>query len=139
MRHYLLISHGTLAEGMKSSVELITGIQKNLYYINAYVDGKTDVRENISKILDQYISQKDELIIFSDILGGSVNNIVTEFIQDSRIHIVTGMNLPLILNMLLENEQDIVTDIQTSLEAAKENMCYYNTIVQNLDIADEDF
>ena len=139
MRHYLLISHGTLAEGMKSSVELITGKQENLYFINAYIDGNTNIPQEVAKIIDQYIAQGDELLIFTDILGGSVNNAVTEFTQNPQIHIITGMNLPLVLNILLEDNGTIGADIESSLELAKENMCYYNKYIKNTVILDEDF
>ena len=139
MRHYLLISHGTLAEGMKSSVELITGKQENLYFINAYIDGNTNIPQEVSKIIDQHIAQGDELLIFTDILGGSVNNAVTEFTQNPQIHIITGMNLPLVLNILLEDNGTIGADIESSLELAKENMCYYNKYIKNTVILDEDF
>ena len=139
MRHYLLISHGTLAEGLKSSVELIAGKQENLYFINAYINKSTNIPQEVSKIIDQHLTQDDELLVFTDILGGSVNNAVTEFTQNPQVHIITGMNLPLILNILLEDNDNIIADIESSLELAKENMCYYNKYIQNSVISDEDF
>lgn len=139
MRHYLLISHGTLAEGLKSSVELIAGKQENLYFINAYINKSTNIPQEVSKIIDQHLTQDDELLVFTDILGGSVNNSITEFIQNPQVHIITGMNLPLILNILLEDNDNISADIESSLELAKENMCYYNKYIQNSVMSDEDF
>lgn len=139
MRYYLLLSHGTLAEGMKSSVELITGQQKNLYFINAYTNEHSDLYNEVSTFIKQNISQNDELLIFTDILGGSVNNTITEFIQNPQIHIITGMNLPLILNILLEDNGDTHADIEESLQLAKENMQYYNNMIQNSNKSDEDF
>ena len=41
----LLASHGNLAAGMLSSLELILGKQENVEVLCAYVDGEDNVRE----------------------------------------------------------------------------------------------
>lgn len=138
MRKYLLASHGTFAEGLKNSLELILGPQRNVLCISAYVTEETDILKEALNIIHS-LNPEDELIIFSDILGGSVNNNLISLVQDSGVHLVTGMNLPLVLNIISSDTEPNIKDIiKDSLQQSKEGMLYYNEIEQTSS-KDEEF
>lgn len=137
MRKYLLASHGYLAEGLKNSVELILGKNKNIDCLCAYVGNNNNIKEATAKILDS-IEKEDELIIMTDILGGSVNNELASFTKDKRVQLISGMNMQLVIEIILGNEdEDIKNIINRAVESGKGGIVYYNNLLK--DGAEEEF
>lgn len=137
MRKYLLASHGYLAEGLKNSVELILGKNKNIDCLCAYVGNNTNIKEAAAKILSS-LGEKDELIIMTDILGGSVNNELASFTKDRRVQLISGMNMQLVIEIILGNEdEDITNVINRAVESSKGGIVHYNSLLK--DRAEEEF
>ncbi|WP_028263588.1 PTS sugar transporter subunit IIA [Atopobium fossor] len=101
MRHLVLASHAHFAQGIAESLELLAGHPCELHTINAFVDGATDVVEQITELLTA-IPSEDEIVVATDLLGGSVNNEFLNRIQNqTNIHLVANMNLPMLLTLAL--------------------------------------
>ena len=47
--------------------------------------------------------EEDEIIAMTDVFGGNVTNILTEYIGRKRLHLITGMNLAMVLEALLSD------------------------------------
>ena len=89
---YIVASHGKLASGFQDTVEMLTQY-KELYAICAYCE--EEFPENLYKLIEKF--PEEEIIIFADVFGGSVCREALELIQENeRIHVVAGINLPLI-------------------------------------------
>lgn len=92
----LIASHGTLAKGMKCSLELIMGKQEEVKTFCAYLDGETSIEARVKAFMEN-IKEGEEWVIVTDLLGGSVNNEFMKYIHRPDIHLLTGMNLALLL------------------------------------------
>ena len=101
MRHILLASHADFAKGMLSAVELIAGVQPHLKVYSAYTQA-SDVhfKDQILNDLNQ-IDPEDEVILVTDLFGGSVNNELLDLTHRPKTYLVTGMNLLLGLSLIL--------------------------------------
>lgn len=78
MNKILLASHGYLAQGMKSSLEILMGSDDRIECLCAYVD---DDSRDVAALIDAWMETRDPAdswFVVTDIFGGSVNN---EFIQ----------------------------------------------------------
>lgn len=110
MIRYLIASHGRLASGLKSSAKLLTGLEERLAVIDAYVDD-TDYTEQIGDFIEQLNGENG--VILTDIIGGSVNQkVVTAVGARVNITIVSNVNLPIVLALLMSSEpleQDTVS------------------------------
>ena len=97
----ILVSHGKLAKGMKDTVEMIAGQQENLEAYEAYENGTSD-DSFINDLKNSLtLSKNDDVVIVTDVLGGSVNNEATQLLKDyPNLTILTGMNLPLIITLV---------------------------------------
>ena len=138
-RKYLIATHGTFSTGVRSSLNMIIGDTGNLYIIEAYVDDKVNVEDQIRLVLDE-ISNEDELIIFSDIMGGSVTNQLLQQALKPNMHIVSGFNLPLLIEIMLADAETPINEvIDDAIINAKEQMVYVNTLInQNNEEAQDD-
>ncbi|EOS25597.1 hypothetical protein C806_01724 [Lachnospiraceae bacterium 3-1] len=137
MRKYVVAAHGRMAEGIRSTVELIVGPQENLICINAYTEECQDPMPEFQRILAEY--PEDEVVIMTDLLGGSVNNNALTLTREQRVHVVTGMSLALVIGMLMsDQEEDTKTAIEKALAEAREGMVYCENIEAE-ELEDDEF
>lgn len=115
-----LASHGNLADGMLSSIKIIFGEPSNLSVFSAYVnDG------NLEDKLNEFFakaSSEDELLLCSDIYGGSVNQIMYRYIGTQGARLVTGVNLGFMLEILNCNTLKDGT-LEKVIESSKKYLC----------------
>lgn len=126
MRHYIVASHHKLAYGLKETLGFLTNISENLYEISAYVDNSISIDDQIKSVFSN-IHEDDEVIIMSDLMGGSVNQKFYPLIND-HIHLISGINLPLALSLLLLPDNIRITKDKISelVEEAKGQIVYIN-------------
>lgn len=134
----LLASHGKLAEGMKSSVELIMGKVSKVEVINAYIDDddlEDEILENFKKL-----KKEDKLIVVTDLLGGSVNNIFIEFLKKYDFYLISGMNLLLVIQLLLlKGDEEFEKELKRIITESKEGIILCNDLLSNTEQISEDF
>jgi len=123
-----------MASGIKNTVELITGTHENLISYDAYVDGHNDVKKFISDLLEKHV--KDEIILVTDVLGGSVNNEALMFNSYSNVYVISGMNAPLVINLIISDEVDTRELIQRSIFESKDMIQFLQKVEAN---GEEDF
>ena len=129
MRKFLITAHGKFASGIKSSLDIIIGETENVFVIDAYADGNVSIEDELGKIVKN-IKPEDELIVFSDLMGGSITNQVVRFALRENVHIVSGMNLPLLIDLIMADTDKPVADtIESSLNAAREQVVYVNKLL----------
>lgn len=121
MKKVLVASHGHLASGIRSSIEILTGMADMVEAVDCYVDD-SDFTPRIQAFIDS-VGPEDEAIIFTDIYGGSVFQKVVLMEPEKRgiVH-VTGMNLGLVIEALLGAESVTADSIKQSVELARATM-----------------
>lgn len=139
MRHFILATHGHFSAGIREGLELVFGKQDTIDTICAFVDGANDIHALVADVLAQQPTDCD-IVVCTDILGGSVNN---EFLKtlptDSRIHLVAGMNLPMLILMFMSSEPDTATMIRQVLSSSDIVPHYCNDEFHVVEGSDEDF
>jgi fructoselysine and glucoselysine-specific PTS system IIA component len=129
MRKYLIASHGTLASGIRSSLEIIIGSLENVFIIEAYLGENKSLEDEIGSVL-LHINNDDDLIIFTDLMGGSVTNQILQHALKQNVYIISGFNLPLLLDILLADpETPLVEVIETGIKNAKDQIVYINNLL----------
>ena len=118
MRRYVLASHGKMAEGIKTTLEIIIGPQEDLTCVNAYTDECPDPLPEFQKVIEQY--PNDEIVIMTDMLGGSVNNNAVVLTKNPNVHVVTGMNLAVVISIIMSDQN---SDNQSRLQIATRTGC----------------
>ncbi len=143
MRKLLFASHAYLAKGILSSLELIMGHQEQVDILCAYTEEPYDLRTEIQRRLDA-LGEQDELIVVTDVFGGSVNNEFMSVIADcgQKVHLVAGLNLSLLMNLCsrMDEDGDTAEIIKACLEEARCSMQYCNELLTaDQAVKDEEF
>ena len=104
-----LSSHGKMASGIKSSIDLLVGSSDNLIVHDAYLND-----ENLEEVVKSFINDLpyDEKVLFlSDLYGGSVNQVLSRYIDNERFFLISGFNLALVLEaIMMEDINEKVLD-----------------------------
>lgn len=121
MRRFIITSHGKLASGMLSAAEMIIGDTDRMVAYNL-VDYESlyDLYDAISETVQS--DTDTEFVIFTDILGGSVNTQVMQLCTQKNVFVVSSMNLGLILEVYLSGSDQTKDVISQAIETAKNNI-----------------
>ena len=129
MRKYLIATHGTFAGGIKSSLDIILGDSDNIFLIEAYTGENKSLQGEIEEVQKQ-IGASDELIVFTDLMGGSITNQIVQYARQPNIFIVAGINLPLLLDIMLADPGVPVSEvIETGIVNAREQIVFVNKLM----------
>lgn len=121
MKKFLFATHGTLATGMKSTLELLIGNTADITCLTAYVNPEDNVDEQL-KVYFSEVSDEDQVIICTDLMGGSVNQKVVPYAQKENVFLIAGFNLPLILELAMNEDKVTKEELLDSIEESRKNM-----------------
>ena len=137
-RKFLIATHGHFARGVKSSLDIIIGQTENVFLIEAYVEENKGIEDDLALIL-QRVNDSDELVAFTDLLGGSITNQVLRYTQGKNVHIVSGFNLALLIEILLADTEIPVDEvIEDAINNAKQQMVYITKLMLTTNTGDND-
>ena len=128
MKKIIIASHQYLAQGLKSTLEYIVPNTVEVIDINAYIEN-ISVENQILTSLEQ-CNEEEQIFVFTDLLGGSVNQEFIEKITKYNIELIAGANLPIIMTIVLSlGEQDLTKDaIPVAIEEARNQLVYVNDL-----------
>lgn len=119
MVYLVLASHGNLAEGMLNSVQLLAGPQKNISTVTLKPGNNIEVfAQKLSDEIKKHISQNKQVLVLTDMFGGSPTNSALIALQNLDFKCITGMNLPMVLEAVLDQNQNY--DFNKYLNKVKE-------------------
>jgi PTS system mannose-specific IIA component len=108
---YLIATHGKLASGFQSSLNILTGKGDEVSVVDAYLDN-SDYTPKIDAFIDS-VRSDEQAVIFTDLYGGSVNQkVVARLAAKGKkgIFLIANSNLAIILSIILQPEGTKLTD-----------------------------
>lgn len=127
MRKILIATHSYLADGLKKTVEFIIGERPDISILTAYVEENFDIIKEIESVFS-HLSEKDDLIVLVDILGGSVSNAFAHYHERENFYLISGVNLPLVLEVVASLEQDTGKVIEKGIASGKQGILFVNEL-----------
>lgn len=141
MFQFIIATHGNFAKGIENSIGIILGKFENLESLPCYTKEDFNLAKEIDRMLLQY--KDKEIIVVTDIFGGSVNSAFMEKIPSNKnLHVISGLNLSLILELLGEQEEynNAKELIENSIINSKESVKYGNLELEKENqMEDEEF
>lgn len=117
MLRLFLASHGHFASGMKSSIEILAGANSRLTVFDAYIN-QDSVQEHLDAFYKE-VSADDQVILLSDLYGGSVNQVMYLYLNKPNTTLIAGVNLALVLELSIResiSKEDIYRLVEQSRE-----------------------
>jgi mannose PTS system EIIA component len=95
----VVIAHFNLAREMVAAVELIVGKQKQFEFVDIFPDEDVDkVKNKVIQAL-KGVDSGEGVIILTDMFGGTPSNISLSFLEEGKVEVVTGVNLPMLIKL----------------------------------------
>lgn len=103
MINILLVTHGNFGKELLKSSELIIGSVENAESIS-FQQG--DSFETLLNKVEESVARlsKDDLIVFTDMYGGSPFNAVSRSMKNNNFYHITGINFPLFIDIAVNRD-----------------------------------
>ena len=120
MKQILIATHGKMASGIRYTAELIVGKMAEITTIDAYVTPE----DNVEKKFEEYFAQheNDRIFVFTDLMGGSVNQKLLRYSQKENVTLITGTNLPVLMQVMMADDDVTEEEIQEFIDDAREEL-----------------
>ncbi|MBS3818773.1 PTS sugar transporter subunit IIA [bacterium] len=119
----IIVSHGKLAEELLNALTIILGEVTNMEAIS--IGWYDDVEESKKKINQSVkrVDQKNGVLIFTDMFGGTPSNLSFSFLKDTQVEIITGVNLPMLIKFVsLQKSNNLSEAAKKVMEQGKKNI-----------------
>jgi len=119
----IIVSHGKLAEELLNALTIILGEVMNMEAISiGWYDDVEDSKQKINQSLKR-VDQKNGVLVFTDMFGGTPSNLSFSFLKDDRIEIITGVNLPMLIKFVsLQRSNNLKEVAKKVVEQGKKNI-----------------
>ncbi len=119
----VIVSHGKLAEELLNALTIIIGEVLNIEAISiGWYDDVEESKKKISQSLKR-VNQKNGVVIFTDMFGGTASNLSFSFLKDNQVEIITGANLPMLIKFVsLQRSNNLKEVAKKVVEQGKKNI-----------------
>ena len=101
MVQIIVATHGGLARELVHTTQLIVGAQKGLIPVCLELhEGIEDLKGKLQRCLEQPAEGTEGHLVLVDMFGGTPSNVALEMSQNHPLRVLTGVNLPMLLESL---------------------------------------
>lgn len=97
----ILATHGELAKGFVSALNIIVGDTEKIKTICGYLTPDFNLAQEIETIMKDIDFNTTDVIVCTDMMGGSVNNEFVKYLSQYPFHLITNTNLAFLVDLLL--------------------------------------
>ena len=107
----VIVSHGHLAGELLAAAEMIIG---PISYITAASIGWHDdvdaARDEVQRAITR-VAQGAGVLLLTDMFGGTPTNIASMFLEEGKVEVVTGVNLPMVIKVASQTGKESLAEI----------------------------
>ena len=113
----LVVTHSHLGDALIEAVTVVVGEQpESLASVSVNLQDKADnlrnkVAEGIKKV-----DKKKGVLILTDMFGGTPSNLSYSFLEEGRIEVLSGVNLPILFKAVEMRKKVDLTELALTLE-----------------------
>jgi len=105
----VIVTHCRLSEELIAAAKLVVGEELKQFQPVSIGpnEGTEDIREKIIEAIRK-VDEGQGVLILTDMYGGTPSNISLSFLEEKKIEVITGVNLPMLLKLATHhNDMDI--------------------------------
>ena len=114
----LVVTHCQLGDALLEAAEFILGEQPE-----AMAAVSIDLNENADKLRKKIadgikkLKSEDGTLILTDMFGGTPSNLSYSFLEEGRIEVISGVNLPILIRAASARKTQKLSELAANLEA----------------------
>lgn len=105
----IVVTHCNLGKELIAAAELVVG-EELKQFASVSIDPKESFEQIREKIIEaiRKVDGGQGVLILTDMYGGTPSNISLSFLEEKRIDVITGVNLPMLLKLATyQNDMDL--------------------------------
>jgi PTS system mannose-specific IIA component len=99
----VIVSHGNLASELLLAAETIVGKLDHFAAVSIGWDDDVEIAKDQILRAIKKVSGQEGVLILTDMFGGTPTNISAMFLDNEKIEVVTGVNLPMVVKLASQN------------------------------------
>ena len=109
----VLVSHGSMAKGLLSALEMITGAQDGIVAVQFPLDMTPETLRDITVQAVESVDRGVGVLLLVDLFGGTPAHIAAEQMKvRGDIGVISGANLPMLLDVCLRREGATLVELR---------------------------
>jgi PTS system mannose-specific IIA component len=114
----LVVTHCRLGDALLEAADFILGERPE-----AMVAVSIDLSENADKLRKKIadgikkLNGDDGILILTDMFGGTPSNLSYSFLEEGRIEVISGVNLPILIRAASARKNQSLSELAANLEA----------------------
>jgi PTS system mannose-specific IIA component len=119
----LVVTHGQLANELMAAAEMIVGEIDHIHPLCiGWQEDVNEARDEIERVLKSLPTDRG-VVIMTDMFGGTPSNLAMSFLNEGRVEVITGVNLPMIIKAASQSEnEDLLALAEKICEKGKSNI-----------------
>jgi len=106
----VIVTHGSLGhEILKTAEFIIGGLEGCLTVSIDSVRSPESLREAVGVAI-RTLDKGDGVLVLTDMFGGTPSNISLSFLEDGRVEVLSGVNLPMLLKAVQLRERSVLSE-----------------------------
>lgn len=111
----VLVTHAGLAEELLVAAEMIVGKIERAETVGIKADMKVEaIMSSITGAIEKVSG--DGVIIMTDMFGGTPSNMSLSFLDENKVEVLTGVNLPMVIKFATERSKVGVSELAQKLK-----------------------
>lgn len=116
----VIVTHGRLAQEFRAALEHVVGQQEQLETVSI---GPEEPGEDCrTRILEKIhsVNTGSGTVVLTDMFGGTPSNLAISVMQESRVEVIAGVNLPMLIKLVsVRNERGLSEAVDAAKEAGR--------------------
>ncbi|NVN98741.1 MAG: PTS sugar transporter [Geobacteraceae bacterium] len=114
MTGLVIVAHAGLAAELINAAEMIVGKIEASAYVEIKPDDSVDkIRTTLTSAIESVGCEN--IIIMTDMFGGTPSNMSLSFLKENRIEVLTGVNLPMIIRFASDRNKFGVSELAAQI------------------------
>ena len=130
----VVVTHGNLAEELISAVKFVLSEEPSVKLAGVSLDPSKEF-DTFKKLIENSIKSVDSgdgILLVTDMFGGTPSNISLTFLDEEKIEVISGVNLPMLLKLsTLKSDVKLNDAIKIAEKAGRDNIIVASKLLDN--------
>ena len=113
----VIVTHNRLGEALIEAVTSIVGtLPESVVSVSVNIKENADVLRNKIGAGIKEVDRNEGILILTDMFGGTPSNLSYSFLEEGRVEVISGVNLPILFKAVDSREKMDLPKLSANLE-----------------------
>ncbi len=128
----VLVTHGRLAEEMRSAMEHVVGPQRNVATVCIGPDDDIEGRRDEIRRCIEVVDTGDGVVLLTDMFGGTPSNLAISQMDRQGVEVIAGVNLPMLVKLAkVRSNQPLADAVECAQTAGRKYIAAASHVLPN--------